>query len=120
MESYKVSSYETCSNVEKIYTPYPTQMKIHVPKYMPKVTAGDWKQRISIAGNIFVNASECAPSIPNIVTKQGYCSVKSYSNETLDYTEKFNFKKGYIPIGETFIIEVMYEDIEARKLTGKV
>lgn len=120
MEKYKVSGYELCNNVENIYTPYPTEIKVHVPKYMPNVTAGNWQQRVSIASNIFVNAAECAPSIPNTVTEQGYCKIKPYSNETLDFTEKFDFKNGYISVGNTFIMEVMYEDIETRKLTGKV
>lgn len=120
MESYKVSSYESCTNVECVHTPYPTEMKVYVPKYMPNVTSGDWKQRVSIAGNIFVNASECAPSVPNIVTEQGYCTVKPYANEIPDFTGKFNFPRGYIPKGNTFLIEVMYEDCETRKLTGKV
>lgn len=120
MEGYQVSNYEYCKNVEKIPTPHPTVIKAHIPKYMPNVSAGNWRQKVAISGNLFVNAPECAVNIPDTVTEQGYCTVKSYSNEVLDFTSKYDKIRKCIPVGNTFLLEVMYEDPETIKLTGKV
>lgn len=120
MDNYKVSNYEYCRNVEKIPTRSPNVIKAYIPKYMPNIREGNWKQRISINSNLFINASDCALNIPNIVTTQGYCTVRSYPNEKLDFSSKYDEELEYIHIGNRFLVEVMYEDPETVKLTGKV
>lgn len=120
MDNYEVSNYEYCRNVEKIYTRYPTSIKAYIPKYMPKIREGNWRQKVSINSNLFVNASDCALNIPNIVTTQGYITVSAYSNETPNFSSKYNEELEYIPIGNRFLLEIMYEDPETVKLTGKV
>lgn len=119
MNNYEVSNYEYCKNVVKIENTQPTSMKVYIPKYMPNVSGGNWRHKVAINSNLFVNASGCAVSAPRTVIEQGYYTVKPYSNEVLDFTKKAK-KFGYIPKGSTFLLEVMYEDPETIKLTGKV
>ena len=120
MNSYEVSNYEYCKNVNKIPTPHPTSIRAYIPKYMPNISGGNWQQKVAIGGNLFINAPECAVSIPNTVMEQGYYTVNSYPNETLDFTSKYDEELGYIPEGNSFLLEIMYEDPETIKLTGKV
>lgn len=120
MNSYEISNYEYCKNVSKITTPHPKSIKAYIPKYMPNITGGDWKQKVSIGGSLFVNAPDCAVNIPNIIMEQGYYTVPTYSNETLDFSSKFDEDKKCIPIGTTFLLETLYNDPETVRLTGKV
>ena len=120
MDNYEISNYEYCQNVNDIPSKYPTSIKAYIPKYMPKVSGGDWQQKISIGGNLFVNAKECAITTPNTVVEQGYYEVKAYPNEMLNFENKYDDKQGCIPKGSKFLLEVMYGDPETMKLTGKV
>lgn len=120
MEEYKISNYEYCKNVENLGSIYPRTMKLYIPKYMPNIKSGNWRQKVAIAGNLFVNAPECSIKTPTTVMEQGYYTASVYANENPNFSNKFNYDLGYIPAGKTFLAEIMYEDPHTLKITGKV
>ena len=118
-QSYKVSNYEYCTNVEDITNPRISTMKVAIPKYMTNMEPGNWTKKVPIRESMFVNADDCKPKPIGTITEQGYYTISKYPNETLDFSSKIN-NRGVIPAGTQFLSEVLFEDIESIKLTGKV
>ena len=117
-ENYKVSNYEYCKNVEPIVGPGISKMKVEIPKYMTNMETGNWERTVSIKETMFVNAGDCRLRSLNTVREQGYYTIEKFPNETLDFTTKM--KNGIIPVGTRFLAEVLFEDMNLIRLTGKV
>jgi hypothetical protein len=123
IKDYSIDSYEYIRNVAKIYTPTPKTIKSYIPKYMPKIKEGNWKKPYPISLGTQKNASECKVKLPTKVTEQGYATLIHYDNETPNFKSKMvTDDKGetYIPIGSTFMAEVLYNDPTTIKFIGKV
>lgn len=122
IEKYGTDHYEHFYNMELLVAK-PDTIKAYLPKYMPKISGGEWRQGYPINQSILANAPECSVSLPSIVTEQGYYTLTKYPLEQPDFTSKLvELKPNYwrVPTWCSFLAEVMHGDTKMMRFTGKV
>lgn len=90
-------------------TPYSSDsFKVYIPRLMPNITKSKNITTMSFDRNIFLNASECKPSINSSVGTQGYLNIMKLRTISLIYIAT----KGSIAEGTKFKLKVMGKNVD--------
>lgn len=90
-------------------TPYSSEeFKMYIPRLMPNISKNSGKTRISFDRNIFLNASECKPSVNSNISTQGFITIKKFRTISLIYIAT----KGIIAAGTKFKLKVMGKNVD--------
>lgn len=104
---FKLNEEENGTLIEN--TPYSSErFKMYIPRLMPSISRNSGKSRVSFDRNIFVNASECRPSVNSSVFTQGYITIKKYRTISLIYIAT----NGVITSGTKFKLKVMGKNVD--------
>lgn len=120
LHEYKVEDGEYFINIENI-DPRPDKIRAYLPKYMPNISRGIWKQKYPINMSMVVNDKLCYPKRLSTVTTQGYYTIYPYPNEQPDYQEKAVYMSGgwKVPKGHKFLAEVLFDDLTTMHYTNR-
>lgn len=90
-------------------TPYSSEsFKMYIPRLMPSISKNSGKTRISFDRNIFLNSSDCRPSVSSAVMTQGFITIKKLRTISLIYIAS----NGIIASGTKFKLKVMGKNVD--------